>query len=651
MKKPAFANWGLILLAIILISPLLNLPRPTNISSIPWRVELFFSIFAVTCFVIYFLSKTIPRYEDPSVIDSPHRPAILFLAGFVLWSAISFAWSRSPTAAVHHTLVWGNYAFVLLFSCFASSRLQGRSKTLYLLGALTCIIGALACFDFLTIQDFSIQEGTLRIRYAKFAELLITFAPLLFAVPIMSKTRRGLFTGLAIASLAWCGAMLSLSKGAFLAGFLGLIVSFLLILSFKATFRKRALLAASVWLAVTLTFQLGFSFLTSIPSTAEYISGSHQSGPNTSNMRIFTWKIARQMFIENPIVGVGGDNFGINVNDARAKYAAVDPDDVDSGIGEDYIFERAHNEIFQIACELGSIGLLLFVGFGGSIAFVLGREIFRRGKHISPLFYGAIGGALAFTASSLVSSFSFRAFQNGLVFMIVLGFAMSYIRTESRSTKIENEAEPAGPQFRWLAVSLATMLAVFSLSKAGSQYVLYAGERARDVHEAVSYFDTASRLDPDNPGAELAAAELLAREQRWEESVPHFRRAIDRGFGVSFLYSYLANAQEKYRDLPAAARTLNEAAAIFPRSTFIRVRTAIVLEKLGRQDDAEAQLSISRTIDKRQTDGWYSVIKEGILKAHLNATAEPENYAAPPDLLPASAIYAYNDEKIKANDP
>ena len=231
--------------------------------------------------------------------------------------------------------------------------------------------------------------------------------------------------------------------------------------------------------------------------------------------------------------------------------------------------------------------------------------------------------------------------------MIVLGFASAYLKTGKAANGTATDSLLIKPQLRWLATSAAAMLAIFSFSKAASQTVHHMGERANDLNVAVSYFDVASRIDPDNAGAELSSAESLAGKDRWAESIPHFRRAIDRGFGVSIVYSYMANAHEKSGDLASAEQSLREAAAIFPRSTFIRARLAIVLEQLGRHPDADAELAFSRSVDQRQTNGWYSVIKDGILKAHLNSVSEPDKYDKPPELFPAGAIHAYNNDKVR----
>ncbi|MFL6467914.1 MAG: tetratricopeptide repeat protein [Pyrinomonadaceae bacterium] len=162
----------------------------------------------------------------------------------------------------------------------------------------------------------------------------------------------------------------------------------------------------------------------------------------------------------------------------------------------------------------------------------------------------------------------------------------------------------------------------------------------------MSMFEIAAKLDPDNPGAELAMAEAFVREKQWASAIPHFRRSIDRGFGVSLIYTYMAAAQEKSGDFASSEATLKEAVSIFPRSSFIRSRLAFNLENQGKIEEAADQLKIGRSFDVRQTNGWYSVIKDGILNAHLNATRDPETFAAPPDLRPQNAIYQYNTDKV-----
>lgn len=569
---------------------------------------------------------------------------------FTVWSLVSGSWAGSWSSALHHSFVWANYILVFVFSYLFAKTVTSRSQMIRLFATVSIFLGVLAVFDFVTMQDFTVQEGTLRIRYAKFAEMLITITPLLFAVALFSKTRTKLAGALAVAFVAWIGVMLSLSKGAFLAGAIGISAFFIFIALFRPDHRIRVAYIAASWLVLTFAFQAGFSQLTAIPSTTDYISGKHESGPSTSDMRIYTWKVARKMIGSNLILGVGGDNFGLSFNKARKELAAQTPNDPDAAIGEDYVFERAHNELIQIAAELGTVGMSIFILITIVATSLLLREIWHRSLYLSPMFYSAIAGMIAFAISSLFSSFSFRAFQNGIVFFILLGLAVSYLKGRRGGLPILTGSRNSDWfRFRTIAILIPVALLVFSITKAASQYTLLFGERSTNLETAVAYFESASRLDQDNPGAELAAAGSLVREKQWSSAVPYFRRSIDGGYGISLIYSYMANAQEVSGDLSSAEATLREAASVFPRSTFIRARLAIVLEKHGRGDEAMQQLAIGRSYNLQQTNGWYSVMKDGILNAHLKATSDPSNYSAPPDLQPQNAIYFYNDEKVRVD--
>jgi O-antigen ligase len=573
-------------------------------------------------------------------------PAIGFLTAFCAWSLMSIVWSESPHAAVQHTLVWATYAVILLLSLSAAQKGGGKTLILDTFIAVAILVGVLSCFDFITLQDFSVQEGSLRIRYGKFAELLATIAPVVFSASLKFSGRQRLLLA-AIGLLGWTGIMLSLSKGAFLAGGFAFVLLFASAAVFKRRMRKQVLVSAAVWIAFTVSFQLAFSALTAVPSTTDYISGDHDATRSTSSMRIYTWKVAVEMLRSQPVFGVGADNFGISVNDARRALAQKSPGDADSAIGEDYIFERAHNEPLQIASELGIAGFLLFSGFAISILAIIVRAIWTNGTRLSPLCYGGLAGMAGFAIGSMVSSFSFRAFQNGAVFFLVLGLTLALTRRRPS----EPSATFKDARLSTIVVTVPILLALFSASKAASQYVHFWGERTADTQTAVRLYETAARLDADNAGPELASAERLAREKRWVDTVPYFRRSIEKGFGVSVIYSYLANAQEQAGDPSASADTLREACEIFPRSVFLRVRWATNLEKLGRNDEAAKEMEIARSIDMRQANGWHSVMKDGILYAHIHATNDPTNFAAPPDLMPENAIHAYNDQKAFFDDP
>ncbi len=121
------------------------------------------------------------------------------------------------------------------------------------------------------------------------------------------------------------------------------------------------------------------------------------------------------------------------------------------------------------------------------------------------------------------------------------------------------------------------------------------------------------------------------------------RKAIDGGCGVVITYSALAASQEKAGETAEAEQTFNEALRIYPRSVFLRVRYVTMLETAGRDNDATAQLTAARDIDKRQADGWYNLFKIGSVRAFY-AARENSDIAAPAELLPEAAVIEYLDK-------
>jgi len=626
--------------ALILLFPLFPIPRPSNVSSIPWKVELLFSILLFAVAVYWPQSfSSLPKLRADQTTNV-FRWLVLLLTGISAWSALSLFWATSAASAAHHILVWGSYA-ILFVIAYAFAIFHNATKYYFqFFSFIAIVIGGLCVFDFVMLEDFSIQEGDIRIRYAKFAEMLIIVSPLLFASAMIARGRTKKIAALVPAGLSWLAVMLSLSKGAFIAGIIGFIFLFGALILFRSDLRRKTFATASLWLILTLAVQVGFSVFSSVPSTADYISGKKDATRSTSDMRLFTWQIAARMIKSNLLLGVGADNFGIEFNDARREYAAANATDPALATGEDYLFERAHNEPLQIFAELGIPGFLFFSGAFAFIAFAFISGIYKHGNKLSPVLYASAAGIIAFGFSSLFSSFSFRAFQNGIVLFIVL--AVGFRRLNRSHPKSTYERPGEALIVRVAAILIPIFLVAFSGAKAVSQYSMYIGARAKSAEEAISYFERAGRFDPDNPGAHLAIAETNAKNENWESAVLHFRKAINGGFGVSVVYSFLANAQEKNGDLDSAELTLAEAIEIFPRSTFLRARLAFVQEKLGKTQEADRQMTLARSIDKAQADGWYCVLKDGIVLAAYRAYADP-SVAPPPELLPKLAIYAYTD--------
>ena len=616
------------LLSFALLAILFSVPQPSIHVNQPFKAELLLSLVSIVLLVFARgKGQTNPLNERLAVM----------IGGFAVWSAVSAAWAASFGSVVHHTLLWVLYlVFFLIFSTsgFPTVRLRFVTTT-FLMVAL--ILGFLCVFDYITVVDFAITEGSIRIRYGKYAELLVTLSPILCAVAIYSRDRRRQLLMIAGAALSWLTVMLSLSKGAFIAGIVGFVFFFAgsALLSARR-FRRRTLVCAGLWLALTIATQAFFSFFSSAPSTTNYITGDADKTRSTSAMRVFTWKVGLQMAADNLLTGVGADNFGVAVNNARAAFRREHPQDMTEEIAEDYLVERAHNEPLQVLAELGVIGFVLFLLPPLFFAFYLIKTFVAR-RRLSIILIAATAGMTAFLVSSQFSSFSFRSAQNGVVFFICLAVAVNQLvkkQTKSRSRAISR------PVFAF-AFAAASLMTVFCVTKVVAEYHAYMAERTpKNDSRAAGRFQQALTADPEYAGAYISYAARTAAEGTQSEAAQLIRKAIDNGIGTTVIYSQLAKRQLAAGDTTGAEATFREAIAIYPRSVYIRTEFILFLEGQGRTSDAGQQANIAQSIDLRQANGWYMIIKDGSVPAFYRARWDA-NLAPPAELIPSNAVPQY----------
>ena len=645
-----------VLLGLALVSLMIPVPRPSFVPPMPWKAELAISaVLAVAAFLAIFRN----RLFITASIRTNGFQKLLFAAvlAFAFLSALSVTWAEFPIAATHHALVWFCYFSILYFS-FRRIAITGSQRAVVVpLSVAVVTVLALCLFDLLTFESFAEFEGTFRIRYARFGEMAVTAGPLILGVALADPNRRRASLIAAFAAAAWLVAMLSLSKAAFVSGLAGfLLVILVLVLLGRRVIRTRAFAALAVFAAITIAIQFGTAFLTAVPSTANYISGTADPTRSTSSMRIFTWTIGIEMIRSNTLLGVGGDNFGPRFNNARKSYAARHPDDPALSTAEDYLVERAHNEYLQIVTEFGILGILFIGACLLWFVVALAKAIWTQKGRVSPILLGSAGGLVAFSVSSAFTSFSFRAFQNGAVFFLVLAVFVHSIRKLGRSNgQLSSGREKAISEgflvrLRMLSVFPFAALFLFSLIAGASQYYVLLGEKARSQSEAKAYFRSAIGLHPENTGAYLAYAGRAGRGGDTRLAAELYRKAIDNGLGVTVTYSALSKAYELDSDPENAELALAEAVSIFPRSVFVRIRYALLLEAIGKGGESAKQFEAARAIDRKQANGWETLIRDGMLKAHLRAK-EVGDSTPPAELQPNNAIYAYADEQIGPSSP
>lgn len=615
--------------ALIMIAPLLPWPRAAAGTNAPWRVEL------VAAFVIFALAVW-ALIKRPFGEGFVAPTSILYpLIGFVLWSAISISWAPYPLPAVHHTLAWAMYVGVLLIAIGICASRSGVETLVMAFAAVSLVVGFAAAIDYLGTTDFASAEFAIRTRYGRFAELLVTVQPMVWIAVLYARSSLQKCLLIATAVLGWTAVMLSLSKGAALAGVIGFLIAFggCLVLS-RLCERRPVLKLAGVWLALTVAVQAFFYFTSPLPATADYFAGNAGNSALSRQHRLLVWQIAGEMVRMQTLTGVGGNNFIALTNVARAKHAAKTTDVSSPEIAEEVVLERAHNEYLQIFAELGLIGFVLFAAAFGAFKLNI-FSTFRQHHRLSPMVWAGIGGMTAFALSSLVSSFSFRAMQNGVAFMLVFGFVLS--RTARGEARLP-------PRLVSLAIAAGALLAIgFFGSKAAGEYRVFQAEWADTTETAQGHLANALRIDPDNLNARHSLANGLAKDGQYEGAASELRNAIDRGLGVTLTYAQLAKFHRQSGDVAQAEKTYAEGVAVFPGSVYMRVEFAAFLECIGRGSDAEYMLAVARRIDAKQANGWYSLIKDGSLAAFYKAQNDA-TVAAPADLVPGNAVRQYLDK-------
>ncbi|HYP49936.1 MAG TPA: O-antigen ligase family protein [Pyrinomonadaceae bacterium] len=633
--------WILAVWFSLLLIPLLKLvPAPATVTGQPWKTEFAASIITIAA-LLWIAVKKLNFTIDPKILF----PLFLFTA----WSGISAFWADAAYSTAHHTLAWSIY---LLFFIGASELVKNFSLLNVALGGLAVVVWILSVsclFGYLEILQNPLAEGVFRVTYSKYGEILIAVIPLFLAVALYAKTRLALFCG-ATAVAGWAAVVATLSRTSFLAGAFGLtvLIVFLFFAFRPKRFYRRGAALAAILLVVTFLPQL-FSLFGDAQNTSLYGRFTADSiyQQSSSNNRKLLWSVSFSMIEKNPLAGVGADNFGTVLNKYRAEYAARNPADANLAV-EDLLLERAHNEFLQMFAELGFIGILLFAAF----LFVGGKSFFTslRRERIGArtiLKIGAFAGILSFLASSVASSFSFRVMQNGFVFFFLLAILLS------KKGSLKASAEKAAPKIlRPLAVSLgffaAICLCLLTSSQAVSNYYVWQAEKTEEFIEAENFYRQAIGYNPRNASAYYSYGLRFYFDKQPEKAVPLLEKAVDNGLDVSFVYSYLASAQTAARDFQAAEETLSKALKIYPRSTFLRVRYASLLEKKGETGKAAEQMEIARRIDDRQANGWQELITTGAKASALKARHD-RTITSPADLYPTGGLYAVFDVQAIEN--
>lgn len=648
-KQPKF-NQPLFLFAatwaLLLFVPLLRIFPQLEGGMLFWRVEL-----AASVLLLIILLSAIRRASFQTAFPHIQNNEFIFLilpcAAFAVVSGVSAFWAESASFALHHTLVWAIY---LIFYFLIRAVVQEKQLLSFTFAPLIFVVWLIS-FPAVTEYFFvyNAQWTTLGLRFSRYAEIFNVLLPIVLVLALYARDKLKFWIFSSTVVLMWLLIITSMSRGSLLLLIFGSVLFGAWCFLFNRSSKiKRRMIGFSVAFVAVITVALALQALTGNLTTVGRAVAANTK--ESTGVRPFFAAIAFEMLKDKPLQGIGADNFGLEFNRYREIYSTANPDDPNLWIAEDVVAERAHNEYLQILSELGLPGGALFLCFLSGVAFLYVKA-FRRRKKLSLLTVAALTGMLLFLLSSLVSSYSFRLMQNGLVFFFVLAIAAKDLFADEKTPEktLSGKFSPLFSKSLCAAGAIICLaLGAHSLIPAAGLYYLEEAKRQKTIEDSNFFFDKAKTLDTENGLAYLYCGFRFLHAERPSEAVPQFRKTVEKGIATTAAYSYLATAQTLAGDTASAEQTMFEAVRIYPHSIFARMRYAALLERNGKTREAENQKAFALQINPPQARSWYLLITEGARVNTLTAFRN-EDFVTSMDLKPTNALYAILDERGLVN--
>lgn len=312
-------------------------------------------------------------------------PSARVFAAFVAWIFLSGFWAADATAA--YTMVFVMFQLLLFYVMTANLMPDGGALRL----VLTCYVAGCLIASAWAMRNYAEQSFATNLQRVSavddmnpndFARLvgfgLLAGVYLLFESP-SRWVRQAVLLSLPV---LFVGLALSKSRGAWLAFAAALLVMFALVRKTTRVYTAAALVLLVLGGTIAGGVRAGY-FDDDFGKRFEQTT----SGKDPTAQRADIWKVGVALFRNNPVVGVGFNNFHVRFND----YLGSVHTDVFPGFDKD-----PHNVFLSVAGESGIVGFVLFMALFG----ILGRAIVR-----APPSFGRAAAA-AFLVFTVVAGFS-----------------------------------------------------------------------------------------------------------------------------------------------------------------------------------------------------------------------------------------------------
>ncbi len=426
------------------------------------------------------------------------------VGSFVIVSIISAFFGESPYTSFFSTIErwWGVLTIIHIFLFYFLLRSFFEKKDWLVFFRISLIVSLAVSFVAFTqkFTGFFVPEanqisGTLgnSTYFAIYLVFNIFFALYLF---LKEKETKFDFKYLLPVFVYLAAFSMTGTRGAYLGVILALVVilfSYIFLGESKRYKKISASLLVFFVLGLSLVFFAPESKLVKSVPVFERISSISLSG-GTAATRLISWQAALKGFSENPILGVGPENYNIVFNKYFQSdyylYAPTEP-----------YFDRAHNKFLDILATLGILGLAAYLAIIFFIFFIIFKLYKNKKIKLSEL--------LLFSAVPIIYFvhlfFVFDDLNSFILFFVFLGFLEFLFKEERLCVVDENSKNPEAFK-RALAVVLLILI-LFSAYEYNLK-VAYAAKLENDAKtsqnslEAIKYFDKALDIN-SNPQKDI----------------------------------------------------------------------------------------------------------------------------------------------------
>jgi O-antigen ligase len=635
-----------VLWPLVFLAPLApGLPRTSH--GFAWRQEVVIgSLLVIT--LILLVRKSLACRNWSGKLQRSEIGILLPLALFVLWSVASLLWATAWLHTLHYNLSWGLYVMSFLVMIQVTRKPKLLCVSLGSLAIVLTIISIASAIEFWSTSPELYQFGLLLRRSTGLGEPLAVAVPMFTVLAVTLRKKNAAIVCGAAAVLSWLAVLQTLER----APLLGLGAATLVIaggLVVRKDFRPKRPRRGWVLVGLLIATTIFQTMAPGVSSSFHRFQDWQQHDPNTQ-VRLLVWAISFEMLRDNPVHGVGANNFEIAYPASRAQFSARQPNSNLIGLQEELLAERSHNEYVQILAELGIVGFLFFILFCAALIWLAAKAL-RSARN--PLALGAVGSLTAFAVSSGASSISFRWLGSGLLFFLAASIIIRFssVGTDQKSIwhlppAVAQGAMAGGLALALLGLSVMSVLGVSSTLRgmALAQAASASLHRSAEDDRTERLFRLALRWNPYDGPTHFEFGSWLDGKRRHREAIDHFRFATEHGFNSSICYASLAKAEAAAGENVRAQQTLATAVQIFPRSIFLRVRHAIALAEIGKAKESASEYAVALQTDRPAARGWRQLMCFGPDSAYAAAKADP-GIAAPRLLQPQSWAYPASAEQ------